>query len=66
MDISSDDIKNYLDFKDEEPQVIAHKYISDITEKYRYYKKVPIRRKKIQVIYIIFNISIKYWINSLI
>ncbi|MFZ3086238.1 MAG: hypothetical protein WA097_06265 [Candidatus Hydromicrobium sp.] len=32
MDISSDDIKNYLEFKDEEPEVIAHKYIEDMTK----------------------------------
>jgi len=31
MDISSDDIKNYLEFKDEESKVIANKYISEMT-----------------------------------
>jgi len=46
MDLPSDDIKNYLEFKDEEPQVIAHKYIEDMTEKYRDYSKVSIFKKK--------------------
>lgn len=45
MDISDDDIKNYLEFKDEEPQVIAHRYISDMTEKYRDYRKISLHRK---------------------
>jgi len=44
-DISSDDIKNYLEFKDEEPEVIANKYIEDMTEKYRNYKKISINIK---------------------
>jgi len=44
-DISSDDsIENYLEFKDEEPEVMAHKYIRDMTEKYGDYKKVSIRK----------------------
>lgn len=30
-DIESDDISNYLEFKDEKPEVIAHKYIEDMT-----------------------------------
>ena len=41
-DISSDDISNYLEFKDEEPEVIANKYIEDMTEKYKDYKKISI------------------------
>ncbi len=41
-DISSDDIKNYLGFKDEEPEVVSNKYIEDMTEKYRDYKKISI------------------------
>jgi hypothetical protein len=41
-DISSDDIKNYLEFKDEEPEVVANKYIENMTEKYRNYKKILI------------------------
>jgi len=39
IDISSDDIKNYLEFKDEEFEVIANKYSSDMTEKYSDYRK---------------------------
>jgi len=50
-DISSDDIKNYLEFKDEEPEVVANKYIEDMTKKYRDYKKVSISLKKIKNIY---------------
>jgi len=46
-DIESDDIKNYLEFKDEEPQVMAHKYIEDMTKKYGDYKKVSIFKKNI-------------------
>lgn len=46
MDISSNDIKNYLDSKDEELQVIAYKFISDMTEKYRDYKKISIYNKR--------------------
>lgn len=45
-DIESDDIGNYLEFKDEEPEVVANKYISDMTEKYRDYKKVSIHKLK--------------------
>jgi len=41
-DIDSDDISNYLEFKDEEPEVIANKYIEDMTEKYKDYKKISI------------------------
>ncbi|MBA7486550.1 hypothetical protein ES707_22110 [subsurface metagenome] len=41
-DISSDDIKNYLEFKDEEPEVVANKYIEDMTKKYRDYRKFSI------------------------
>jgi len=47
-DISSDDIKNYLEFKDEEPEVVANKYIEDMTEKYRDYKKISIFKKSIK------------------
>ncbi|GAJ07083.1 unnamed protein product [marine sediment metagenome] len=42
--ISSDDIKNYLEFKDEEPEVVANKYIEDMTKKYRDYRKLSISR----------------------
>ncbi|NQT67163.1 MAG: hypothetical protein HQ569_06270 [Actinobacteria bacterium] len=45
-DISSDDIKNYLEFKDEEPEVVANKYIEDMTEKYRDYKKISIFKNR--------------------
>jgi len=45
MDLRDNDcIENYLEFKDEEPQVIAHKYISDMTEKYWKYRKISIKR----------------------
>ena len=37
----------HLEFKDEEPEVMAHKYINDMTEKYRDYRKVSIYRKQI-------------------
>jgi len=47
MDIESDDIRNYLEFKDEKPQVIAHKYISDMAEKYRDYRKISIFQNNI-------------------
>jgi len=41
--IRDDDcIENYLEFKDEEPEVMAHKYIKDMTEKYGDYRKVSI------------------------
>lgn len=46
MDMPSDCIKNYLEFKDEEPEVMAHKYIEDMTEKYRDYKKLSVFKKK--------------------
>lgn len=42
----SDCIENYLEFKDEEPQVMAHKCIEDMTEKYWDYKKVSIYKEK--------------------
>ena len=45
-DLPSDDIKNYLEFKDEVPEVMAHKYIEDMTEKYRDYKKISVNKKK--------------------
>ena len=46
MDLRDDDcIENYLEFKDEEPQIMAHRYISDMTEKYRDYKKISIFKK---------------------
>jgi len=44
-DISSDDISNYLEFKDEEPEVVANKYIEDMTEKYVDFRKVSIYNK---------------------
>jgi len=47
MDMPSDCIENYLEFKDEEPQVMAHKYIEDMTKKYGDYKKVPIHKNKV-------------------
>ena len=41
-DIRDDEcIENYLEFKDEKPEVIAHKYIEDMTEKYRDYNTRP-------------------------
>lgn len=47
MDIRGDDyIENYLEFKDEEPEIVANKYISDITEKYGDYKKFSIYKEK--------------------
>jgi hypothetical protein len=46
MDIGSDDVKNYLEFKDEEPKVIAHKYIEDMAEEYRDYRKFSIKQKE--------------------
>lgn len=45
-DISSDDIKSYLEYKDEEPKVVANKYIEDMTKKYGDYKKISIYLKK--------------------
>jgi len=45
MDMRDEDcIENYLEFKDEEPQVIAHKYIEDMTEKYGDYRKISISK----------------------
>jgi len=44
---SDDSIKKYLEFKDEEPEVIAHKYVRDMTEKYGGYKKVSVFKRKI-------------------
>lgn len=35
-------ILDYLEFKDKEPQVIAYKYISDMTEKYKSYWKLSL------------------------
>lgn len=46
-DIESDDIKNYLEFKDEEPEVVDNRYIEDITEKYGDYRKVSIKLNKL-------------------
>ena len=46
MDIESDDISNYLEFKDEEPEIVANKYIEDMTEKYRDWKKVSISKNQ--------------------
>ncbi|GAI28850.1 unnamed protein product [marine sediment metagenome] len=46
-DIRDDDcIENYLEYKDEEPKVAANRYISDMTEKYRDYKKISIYKRK--------------------
>ncbi|MFZ3387164.1 MAG: hypothetical protein WA120_08315, partial [Candidatus Hydromicrobium sp.] len=40
MDMRDEDcIENYLEYKDEEPQIVANKYIRDMTEKYRDWKK---------------------------
>jgi len=43
--ISEDDIKNHLEFKDEEPETLAGRCVEDMTEKYREYKKVSIFKK---------------------
>ena len=45
MDMPSDCIENYLEFKDEEPEVVGNKYIEDMTEKYRDYKKISLHKK---------------------
>lgn len=43
MDMRDEDcIENYLEYKDEEPQIVANKYIRDMTEKYGDYRKVSI------------------------
>jgi len=42
---NEDCIENYLEFKDEEPEIVASRCISDMTEKYGYYKKISIRKK---------------------
>ncbi|MBE3115006.1 MAG: hypothetical protein IMZ59_05740 [Actinobacteria bacterium] len=34
-------MENFLEFKDEKPEIIAHKYIEDMTEKYRDYNTRP-------------------------
>jgi len=48
MDIKDDDcIENYLEFKDEEPEITTNKYIEDMTEKYRDYRKISIYKNKI-------------------
>lgn len=39
-----DSIENYLEFKDETPEVLIHQYINDMTEKYRDYRKVSITK----------------------
>jgi len=49
MDISSDDVKNYLELKDEEPKIVANRYIEDMTEKYEDYKKFSILGKKVKI-----------------
>ena len=46
MDIESDDTSNYLEFKDEEPEIVANKYIEDMTEKYRDWNKVSISKNQ--------------------
>ncbi len=49
MDLRDEDcIDNYLEFKDEEPKVIAHRYIEDMTEKYGDYKKVSINNRHLK------------------
>jgi hypothetical protein len=45
-DLPADDISNYLEYKDEEPEVVANKYIKDMIEKYRDYKKISILKRK--------------------
>ncbi len=42
-----DCIENYLEFKEELPETLIHQQINDMTEKYRDYKKVSIRTKKL-------------------
>jgi len=49
MDMPSDCIENYLEFKDEETEVMAYKYIEDMTEKYRDYKKISIFKRKYNI-----------------
>lgn len=39
---SDDCIENYLEFKDELPEVLIHKYISDMTDKYGDYRKISV------------------------
>jgi len=46
MNIESDEIKKYLEFKDEEPEVVANRYIEDMTEKYGGYKKISFLKRK--------------------
>ena len=49
-DIIDDDcIEYYLEFKDEEPEIVANKYIEDMIEKYRDYKKISIYKKDIDI-----------------
>ncbi len=43
--ISDDCIENYLEFKDELPETLIHQCIGDMTEKYRDYKKISIRKR---------------------
>ena len=38
---------NYLEYKDEVPEFVANKYIEDMAEKYRDYKKVSVFNRKI-------------------
>ena len=46
MDIRDDDcMENYLEFKDEEPEIVVNKCISDMTEGYRDYKKISIYKR---------------------
>jgi len=44
FDFNRESIKDYLEFKDEEPQEIASSCIEDMTRKYREYKKFLIKK----------------------
>ncbi len=43
-DFSDDCIENYLEFKDETPEILTHKYIEDMTRKYGDYRKISVYR----------------------
>ena len=55
MDMSSDCIENYLEFKDEEPGVVANKYIEDMAIKYGDYKNACYGELPISVIHMLLN-----------
>jgi len=40
--IISDNNKNYIEFKDEEPKIVAYKYIEDLTKRYEDYNKLSV------------------------